>query len=349
MNYKSIIRKNYFRVLVLLFIILVPVYFLFLSKNSKGSNLTNDEMPKTSFGGYMYDRFVPEFITFSDTGFYSTYIEFNEKGTTESIPRKLFIARKSQNENYIVYNENFLTVESKSQKLTLVKVNFPFLNKKDNLYPYLHPLLAIKMLHIFSKVKYIPRFSDAMRSDEQQNKYKRRGWSNVSLSPHMLGLAFDIGKFSWEDKKLIQKITEELGSKFLQHGGKRNNHIHIQEQKIWENIADKIKIDSVSTALTQKITGNYAFFEVQKQTTAGAAPSSANLLNISFYPEKSTILKVIIRRSFYDKACELTTGVFESGKQRTFSLSYDFLPAGNYIASVYLNDKLVLTKTIIKV
>lgn len=349
MNYKSIIRNNYFRIPVLLIIIIIPVYFLFLSKSSKGSNLADDEMPKTSFGGYMYDRFVPEFITFSDTDFYSTYIEFNERGASENIPRNLFIARKNRNENYTVYNENCLTVESKSQKLTLVKVNFPFLNKKDNLFPYLHPLLAIKMLHIFAKVKYVPRFSDAMRSDEQQNKYKRRGWSNVSLSPHMLGLAFDIGKFSWEDKKLIQKITEELGSKFLQHGGRRNNHIHIQEQKIWENIADKIKIDSVSTALTQKIVRNYALFEVQKQETSGAVPSSANLLNISFYPEKSTILKVIIRRSLYDKACELTTGVFESGRQRTFSLNYNFLPAGKYIASVYLNDKLVLTKTIIKV
>lgn len=349
MNYKSITGNNYIRVLVLLLIIIVPVYFLFFSRSSKGSSLQDGEKPKTSFGGYMYDRFVPEYINFPDTGFYSTYIEFNEQGTSGNISKKLFIARKNSNENYTVYNENCLTVESKSQKITLVKVNFPFLNKKDNLYPYLHPLLAIKMLHIFSKVKYIPRFSDAMRSDEQQNKYKRRGWSNVSLSPHMLGLAFDIGKFSWEDKKMIQKITEELGSKFLQHGGRRNNHIHIQEQKIWENIADKIKIDSVSTALTQKIVSNYAFFEVQKKTVTGAASSSANLLNISFFPEKSTMLKVIIRRSLYDKACELTTGVFESGRQRTFSLNYDFLPAGNYIATVYLNDKLVLTKTIIKV
>lgn len=346
MKCKLILRSNYFRIILLLILALIPVYFIFFSKSASGGNTDDEEKPKTSFHGYMYDRFIPEFLGFSDTGFYSSYIEFTENDNTR---KRLFVVRKNPKEIYITPDENCIIAESKSCCIPLVKIDYPFLNRKDNLYPYLYPELAIKMLHILTKVNYVPRFSDAMRSDEQQNKYKRRGWSNVSRSPHMLGLAFDIGRFSYDEKIRIKKLTEELGAKFLQHGGKRNNHIHVQEQKIWESIEDKINIDSVSTALTKKILSNFSFIEIQRPVYEGIQSETVNQMNLSFYTEKNSIMRIVIKKSFYEKVFEMTTGVFEGGRQRNFSLCYDFLPVGNYLVYVYLNNRLLLTKTLVKI
>jgi Ca2+/Na+ antiporter len=346
MKCKLILRSNYFRIVLILILILIPVYLIFFLKSASGNNADDEEKPKALFQGYMYDRFIPEFLAFSDTGLYSSYIEFTENDNTQ---KHLFLVRKNPKEIYITPDENCIIAESKSRSIPLMKIDYPFLNRKDNLYPYLNPELAIKMLHILNKVNYVPRFSDAMRSDEQQNKYKRRGWSNVSRSPHMLGLAFDIGRFSYDEKIRIKKLTEDLGAKFLQHGGKRNNHIHVQEQKIWESIEDKINIDSVSTALTKKILSNFNFVEIHKPVSEGIQPETVNQLHLSFYTEKNSILRIVIKKSFHEKVFEMTTGVFDGARQKNFSLCYDFLPVGNYLVYVYLNNRLLLTKTLVKI
>jgi len=346
MSYKFPNISKFF-LIILFLVIIIPFIFFFLSNNSSGDELSKDELRKTGFPGYMYDRFSPADIIFSDSCIYSTFITFYENNSSGTFDNNLFYVRKNQCENYLINTENIIESTSNAISVPLVKVNFPFINQKDNLYPYLNPLLAIKMVHIFSKVKYLPRFSDAMRSDIQQNKYKRRGWSDVSQSPHMLGLAFDISKFSWEDKKIIKKISEDMGLKFLQHGGKRNNHIHIQEQKIWETIESKIDVDSISTALTNKVLNNFTFFEVQKPYLMGIREQSNNFLKISFSPDRPSILKIIFTQTINNKIFELTAGVFEKGT-KTFSFIYDFLPAGGYTALVYLNNKLISSNPFIK-
>jgi|WetSurMetagenome_2_1015567.scaffolds.fasta_scaffold11522_5 hypothetical protein len=285
---------------------------------------------------------VPEksFISFPDTNFHSAYIKiFNDDSNNFCF----FISAEKQ-KSFSISSENFIDVSS--ENYSLVNFHFAFLTLKYNVIPYLHPDFAIKFLYILNKVKYYPRISDAMRTVESQLKYKRRGWSNVEDSPHMLGLAADLSYFTRSDRDIIQRYNKGLGIRFLEHGGRGNHHIHLQDDIIWYLLKNKnTNISDLSDSLNKKIYPNYNILKPYAENLF--SENFKDGIEINFNTDNLDLIKVEFSNPLGNKIAEITTGVFEKGNH-TFYIRPDFLEKGLYCVRVFKNGMYLYQKSFIK-
>jgi hypothetical protein len=235
-------------------------------------------------------------------------------------------------------------VNVESENYALVNFHFAYLTLKYNVIPYLHPDFAIKFLFILNKVKNYPRISDAMRTVESQLKYKRRGWSNVEDSPHLMGLAADLSYFTHFDREIIQRYNKGLGVRFLEHGGRGNHHIHLQDDIIWL-LHKNDNISKISDSLNKKITPSYNILKPYAENLF--ADKFKDGLEINFTSDNFDLIKIEFITPFGKNAAEITAGVFEKGKHSIY-IHHDFLPNGIYCARVFKNGMYLYQKNFIK-
>jgi hypothetical protein len=278
------------------------------------------------------------FITFSDTNFHCAYLKITGK---ESNDFYFFISAEKQ-KAFSVSNENF--VEVPQANYVLVNFHFIFLTLKYNVIPYIHPDFAIKFLYLLNKIKYYPRISDAMRTIESQLKYKRRGWSNVEDSPHLMGLAADLSYFTRSDRDIIQKYNKDLGIRFLEHGGRGNHHIHLQDDILWLLKKEK-NISALSDSLDKKIFPNYNILKPYAEELF--TEKFKDGIEIIFNSDNLDLVKIEFSNPFEKNVAEITAGVFEKGKH-TFYIRPDFLKKGVYCVRVFKNGMYLYQKNFIK-
>jgi len=199
---------------------------LFLYRDSATSGQTT-EFNLKNFPNSFYN-----IVNLPDSSLLSVYIAIY----TDDDVNNFFILHNNKNENCFLTNENFIYAKIKTGEYPLLNFHFPFLSIKYNVIPYLYPGFIIKMFYILNKIKFSPRISDAMRNNEEQLKYKRRGWSNVESSPHLLGIAMDLSYFTRWERDEVKKLSASLGIHFLEHGGRGNHHIHLQDEEVWSDI-----------------------------------------------------------------------------------------------------------------
>jgi hypothetical protein len=297
--------------------------------------LTNSNAQKILFP---YPVSEKNFISFPDTNFHCAYLKiFNE----ESNDFYFFISAEKQ-KCLSVSGENFIDVPL--QNYFLVNFHFAFLTLKYNVIPYIHPDFAIKLLYVLNKIKYYPRISDAMRTVENQMKYKKRGWSNVEDSPHMLGLAADLSYFTRSDRDIIQRYNKGLGIRFLEHGGRGNHHIHLQDDILWLLHKDD-NISSLSDSLNRKIYPNYNI--LKPYTEILFSEKFINGIEINFNTDNLDLIKIEFSTPFGKNVAEITAGVFEKG-EHTFYVRPDFLKKGIYCIRVFKNGMYLYQKNLIK-
>lgn len=277
------------------------------------------------------------FISFNDTNYHCAYLKVNEN---ESSDFYFFIS--GENKGITLSGENFVCV--KSSDYFLLNFHFAFLTIKYNVIPYLHPDFVIKFLYVLNKIKYYPRVSDAMRTAEIQIKYKKRGWSTVEDSPHMLGLATDLSYYTRSDRDIIQKYNQSLGIRFLEHGGRGNNHIHLQDDILWL-LNKNINIPNISDSLNKKITTNYNILKPYTENLF--AEKFKDGIEINFKTDNLDLIKVEFITSYGFKQAEITAGIFENGSH-TFYIRTDFLKKGIYCVRVLKNGMYLEQKNIIK-
>jgi hypothetical protein len=276
------------------------------------------------------------FISFTDTNFHCAYLKLNKN---ESSDFCFFVADNFR--GVILSNENFVNVRSLDYFLFNFRLNF--LTIKYNVLPYLHPDFVIKFLFLLNKVKYFPRISDAMRTTEEQLKYKKRGWSNVEDSPHMLGLAADLSFYTRYDRNIIQKYYLPLGIRYLEHGGRGNNHIHMQDETLW--LTDKTtRTQVISDSLNKKLSENY---NIMKPYTENLfAEKFTDGIEVNFNTDNLDLIKVEFTTPIGFKYAELTAGIFENGSH-TFYIRPDFLKKGVYCVRAFRNGMYLFQKGLI--
>jgi hypothetical protein len=235
-------------------------------------------------------------------------------------------------------------VSLESTDYFLVNFHFAFLTLKYNVIPYLHPDYAIKFLFILNKIKNYPRVSDAMRTVENQLRYKRRGWSNVEDSPHLMGLAADLSYFTRFDREIIQRYNRGLGIRFLEHGGRGNHHIHLQDDIMWL-LHKNDNISNLSDSLNRKVAPNYNILKPYAENLY--AEKFSDGIEINFNTDNLDLIKIEFITPFGKKVAEITAGIFEKGSH-TIYIRTDFLPNGIYCARVFKNGMYLYQRGLIK-
>lgn len=281
-------------------------------------------------------------IVFSDSNFYGTYLYLNNNGRVENF----FVVRINDKEGYIVPSENFISVLKYSKYYPLMKMDFPFLEFKKNVVPYLHPNFVIKLLFLLDRINYSTRISDAMRSPKEQLIYKRRGWTDVLVSPHIIGLAADFSYYSGSERQTIMKHHQSLNLRYLEHGGKYNKHIHLQDNEIWKpikKINEKI-ILSASDELNERVYYNNQIVKSSIVEYLGYEVFTG--LNFEFSTESLCLVKISFENNIGEKKAEIITGVFETGRNNIY-VKYDFLKKGVYRIKFYINNYLTEEKCIV--
>jgi hypothetical protein len=273
-------------------------------------------------------------VSFNDSSFYCSHIFL--KNDYNKI-KNLFIVHTGSNNNYFVPEDNFILIKRYNIYYPLMKMSFRFLDIKDNVLPYLHPSFVIKLLFILNKLNNAVRITDAMRSSKEQIVYKKRGWTDVIASPHIIGLAIDLGYYSGTGKNIILKYYKPLEILYLEHGGKHNTHIHLQDNEIW-TLIKKAKEPFILEASCELITrisdNNYAFKNNSIEYKRGEINKS---LNFKFYSENLSVVKILFENNFGEMQALITSGVFEPGNNNIF-INHNFLKKGVYRVKIFLNN-----------
>jgi len=222
---------------------------------------------------------------------------------------------------------NFINFTNEKGSFSMVKFSFPFLQLKFNVIPYLQAPALIKFLYLMDKVRFLPRVSDAMRTNENQLKYKRRGWSNIESSPHIIGCAMDLSYATKEDKEKILSLNEQINIHYLEHGRGGNRHVHLQDNSIWN-----MDISSYANDLSEKL--NNEIILKDNLVTAACNPverivSDENTFVYDFRSENPEILKIKFLDEFDEVKAKFSCGVFEQGKH-SISIYLNFLKRGVY-------------------
>lgn len=359
MKSKSFWKRLYLILIIILVIELIFLLAIYLGKKSNKSSEGYANIDETE-KEYREDSTKRRYFSLSSRvkHFYSyiinspitsVYIRVYELDNTYSD----FFHVKNRNNTYISDLTKFLYSEDSVYLFPLVNVKFPFLNIKDNAYSYLHPLLAIKMLYIFDKVNFNPRLSDALREKEHQLKYKRRGWTNIEKSPHLIGLAFDISRYTWSEKKKIENLCDELSLYFLQHGGRSNMHIHIQDDNIWTRKSIVKNAFKTSEEFSNEYHQKESCFNIYKEQEVlspnNTESTNNNLLNrdinkniYSFKKELNTteIIKLEIFNPLGIKIVELYT-LMDNRSNNEFVVDFSFLAPGIYKLRFYDGNKFI--------
>ncbi len=284
-------------------------------------------------------------IIFSDSGFYSSVVFTFENN---KISGSFFLVRDAKKNILNAFsNDNFIHISDTSPKWSLARIDFPFLNLKENVVPYLNPYFLIKVLYLYNKVRFSPRLSDAARTQEDQLKYKRRRWSDVEVSPHLIGLAFDMSRYLFEEKRKVEDLSETLDLKYLNHGGRRNGHVHIQDQYLWESAKFTGKVLDIAIAQDSLVVGNFP--KLKKIVTLPQIkfnPDSILRVNdnsiflLNFDCERNSVLTIETINNLGFITSEISSGVFEKGNHE-IGINYAFLQNGIYKIRVKLNNKQV--------
>jgi len=182
-----------------------------------------------------------------------------------------------------------------------------------------------------------------MRTNEDQIKYKRRGWSNVESSPHMAGIAADLSYFTRVDREMILKYNQKIGVHFLEHGRRGNHHIHLQDEELWQSIKDK-SVLSLSDTLNKKISNTN---NILKPYALEYISKGNKDIFFKFYTSELDIIRIEIEDIYGRKKAEITSGVYEPGSHEV-SFNINSLPAGIYSAKLFRNNIYVSQKIISK-
>lgn len=239
---------------------------------------------------------------------------------------------------------NFINFTNEKGSFSLVKFSFSFLQLKFNVIPYLQAPALIKFLYLMDKVRFMPRVSDAMRTNENQLKYKRRGWSNIESSPHIIGAAMDLSYATREDKEKILSLNEQINIHYLEHGRGGNRHVHLQDNSIWN-----MDVSTYANALSENLSNEIIVKDNMVTSTClpvDKVTSDENTFNYNFTSEHPEILKIKILDEFDRVKGKLSCGVFEKGNHSlTFYLN--FLKRGVYKLIIqrregFLEEKIVV-------
>ncbi|MCX7833606.1 MAG: hypothetical protein N2490_05290 [Ignavibacteria bacterium] len=360
MKSSSFWKKLYLILIIILFIetfILLTIYLTTKKNENIQSEASTEEKEEQNHQWILKRRYyslinkINSFkATTTNSSLTSVYVRIYEQDNSS---RDFFYVRNLE-KTYISDVKKFLFSKDSIYYFPLVNVKFPFLNIKDNAYSYLHPILAIKMLYIFDRVKFKPRLSDALRESHHQIKYKKRGWTDVEKSPHLIGLAFDISKYTWEEKKSIEKLTNDLSLSFLQHGGRRNMHIHIQDDKIWTNKHISKNVLNISEQFIEEYHIKESLFNKYKEqevfnlcnySDSSSIFFSNPALNKYLYSFKKQmksydIVKLEIFNILGDKIIEIYTLMGDKTNNELI-IDFSFLGSGIYKLKVYEGVKLV--------
>jgi len=274
-----------------------------------------------------------DFISFQDSGFYCSYMYVKKVfGDAENS----FVIHTANN-NYFVPQDNFVFIKRGDVYYPLMRANFPFLEMKENVLPYLHPNFVIKLLFILNKINFNIRISDAMRTADEQVLYKKRGWTDVLASPHIIGLAIDLSYYSRAVRNAILKHHKSLGIRYLEHGSKYNMHIHLQDNEIWTPIkkAGEEIITESSDNLNKKISSNNHSIKIN--SIKYLEKISTGSLIYEFFSENQTMVKILFESNLGEKKAEIISGIFERGENSLF-VNYDFLTKGVYRVKFYVNN-----------
>lgn len=337
-------------------LILTPVlvlggisYFLFAHNSEKSNNENKPvarKMTEWNYAGnfHKYSVDIPTQSTFS------FYAEFNT-----GRKRDFFFAASTDSFLYPANKNQIIPVIYKGKNYTLVNTNFPFLSRKENIVPYLNGLFLIKVIHLFDIVKFRPYLTDALRTYKDQVKYSRRGWSTVDKSPHMAGIASDMGRYFGPERKLVEAESEKIGVKFLQHGGRGNVHIHLQDNSLWHNkelinnlveISDEMhtKVEKQNNTITgyEKTESRKLYREnyLRKNGKSPAGFDGANLYKFNFYTYKPVVLKSEIYSDMEINLATIYSGVYKN-QVNTFLLDLGFLKQGVYKVKHYFGNRFI--------
>ncbi len=347
----------YFIFITILFIAVIFLTILYLNKisnkfdNSTSESKENDKQEKKELllkrRYFSLGKRIKNFYSIIPNNIItSVYIRTYETDNTNTD----FFYVNYKGKKYISDESKFLFPNDLVYYYPLVNVKFPFLNIKDNINAYLHPFLAMKMLYIFERVNFNPRLSEALRDLTTQLKYKRRGWSDVEKSPHMLGLAFDISRYTWEDKKIIKNLTEDLSLNYLEHGGRRNMHIHIQDDKIWTKKYIAKNVINISENLIKEYYQKESLFN--KYIDLDSLQSEKfltlendftlynnNIYNFKNISSKNNLIKIEIYNILGDKIVEIFT-IMNKNANGKFIVDFSFLAPGIYKMKFYEGNSL---------
>lgn len=238
---------------------------------------------------------------------------------------------------------NFINFTNEKGSYSMVKFSFPFFELKYNVIPYLQAPALIKFLYLLDKVKTKPRISDAMRTNESQLLYKRRGWSNVEASPHIIGAAMDLAYTAPEDKKKILSLIDAINVHYLEHGHRGNRHVHIQDNGIW-NMDVSNYANELSTNLNKIISEKICTL-ASPCDAANKKSDVVNNFNYKFSIKNCARLKI----KFYDvygrDKAHFLSGMYESG-EHSINVFTDFLQPGIYKLIITTEEGLLEEKLI---
>ena len=301
-------------------------------------------MSRSVFSFVSASNLYGDFISFPDSNFYCAYLLLNNKdGKVENI----FIIHTDGDKSYLIPSENFISVSRYDVYYPLMKMDFSFLEFKENVIPYLHPNFVIKFLFLLNKLNYNIRISDATRSSKEQLTYKRRGWTDVLVSPHIIGLAADLSYYSGSGREIILKYYQPLDIRYLEHGGKCNRHIHLQDNEIWKPIkrANEEVLLSASDELSEKVFYNNCI--VKTSSVEFIQDKQCFGFGYEFFSDGLSLLKIKIENNIGEERAMIIAGVFETGSHNV-SVSYDFLERGVYKVKFYLNNYFVEEKCVVR-
>ncbi len=240
---------------------------------------------------------------------------------------------------------NFISFTNTKGYFSMVKFSFPFLELKFNVIPYLQAPALIKFLYLMDKVKFKPRVSDGMRTNESQLIYKRRGWSNIEASPHIIGAAMDLSYTTPEEKAKILSLNDAINVHYLEHGHRGNRHVHIQDNSIW-NMDVSTYANNLSANLNQIINQKICML-ASACTHVNKKSDKVNSFIYDFTNKNPGELKIKIYDMYGREKAELLSGIYEPGKH-SLNIFTDFLGTGVYKA-IITNEEGLLEEKIIGV
>lgn len=294
-----------------------------------------------SFIDYSCDSDNPFFYT-KENHAISGYLKiYNEDG---SILNQFEIITRTDSTLYIP-DFNFIDFTNSKGYFSMVKFSFPFLELKYNVIPYMQAPALIKFLYLLDKVKFKPRISDGMRTNESQLLYKRRGWSNIEASPHIIGAAMDLSYTTPEEKAKILSLNDAINVHYLEHGRRGNHHVHIQDNSIW-NLDVSTYANDLSANLNRIINEKICIIA----SACNYVNKKSDKIN-SFIYNFNTKTPGILKIKFYDlygkSKAVLTSGIYEPGKH-SINIFTDFLRTGIYKV-IITNEEGLLEEKIIGV
>jgi hypothetical protein len=318
--------------------------------SSKSSGINNEQSEKKHIQRYYqkcFHKYSVEVPTQNNFAFYA------ELGIGSS--KDYFFAVSVDTFLYPANENQIIPLTFNNEDFTLVNVNFPFLNRKENIIPFLNAVYLIKIIYLYDLLKFRTYLTDALRTYKDQMKYNRRGWSTVDKSPHMAGIASDMGRYFGPERKIIESESGKLGLRFMQHGGRGNVHIHLQDNTLWhsKDFSDNliklseeihIKAETKNNIIAgYEKTDNWKTHSGKYFKRTGYSLrhfEKGNTYRLNFSSLKPVLLKSEIYTVLGIKIATIYSGIYKNDKN-TFLLDLKFLPPGVYKIKNFGGQKLI--------